>query len=175
MRDIVSKAGLSISPVNGRATTILLVKFQTHCPPHISIEESTMKKVSISACEGERIGISFPFDAEILDRVKSIKGRRYHNGKEKLWSVSRATEIFRSLLKMSDELKLRGYSRKSSKTYLGHIERLGHWCREDFRKVSVDVLQGYILYLLDDALFTHSYVNQCISTIRFLSYKLLHP
>ena len=115
-----------------------------------------MKNVTISACEGGRIAIFFSFDAEILASVKSIKGRRYHNEKEKFWSVPRTTEIFRSLLnildghnirvdlslqdyyqqyqkkeinrinnsiilKMSDELKLRGYSHKSSKAYLGHI------------------------------------------------------
>lgn len=76
--------------------------------------------------------------------------------------------------RMSDELVLRGYSRKSRKAYLGHIQRFAQRCRKDLQNVEGNEIRSYILYLLEELNSSHSYTNQCISALRFLYSHLLH-
>jgi len=52
-----------------------------------------MKKVSISACEGERIGISFPFDAEYWIELSRSKGEDIIMGKK---SFGASPELLKS-------------------------------------------------------------------------------
>ena len=68
---------------------------------------------------------------------------------------------------LRDKLKLGGFSTKTIKSYLGHIRRyLEYYCNESnpFRK---DLIEKYLLELLEEKNSSHSYVNQAISAIKF--------
>ncbi|MGG1515692.1 hypothetical protein ABE504_09790 [Paenibacillus oryzisoli] len=65
-----------------------------------------------------------------------------------------------------DHLLLRGYSATTIKAYLGQVERFfAYWVGKawDWKD---NVIQNYSLQLLDRG-FSHAYVNQEISTIKF--------
>ncbi len=61
--------------------------------------------------------------------------------------------------RMSEELRLRGYSRKSRKAYLGHINRFVSKCIKDIRQTEAEEIRQYVLHFLDDKRSSHSHVN----------------
>ena len=74
---------------------------------------------------------------------------------------------------MKSELKLKGFSFKTIKAYLGHIKRLIRFHNKDISEfVEIDI-RNYILYLIDEQKSSSSYVNQAVSSIKFLFYNVL--
>jgi len=68
--------------------------------------------------------------------------------------------------KLVFELKLRGYSQKTIKTYCGHVGRFYRYCDEARDVASLDLLPSYSHRLLIEGK-SHAYVNQGISAIKF--------
>lgn len=80
------------------------------------------------------------------------------------------------LLRSEEELKLHGYSLKTLKSYLGHIRRFLLHYRKDVHDLSNEDVRRYLITLLDDRRKSHAYVNQAISSIKFLFYEVIkHP
>lgn len=69
---------------------------------------------------------------------------------------------------MEEELKLRGYSQNSIAAYLGHLRRFALFLDLDHRDASNQDVRKYLLYLLEQKERSHSYVNQAVSSIKFL-------
>jgi site-specific recombinase XerD len=69
---------------------------------------------------------------------------------------------------MKDELKLRGYSVKTRKSYLNHIKRFESHISGNLEEVTVQNARDYIIFLLDTGRVSHSFANQAISSIKFL-------
>jgi len=68
---------------------------------------------------------------------------------------------------LQNKLRIRGYSSKTIKAYLGHIRRyLKHYENElnPFRK---DLVEAYLLNLIEEKNSSHSYINQTVSAIKF--------
>lgn len=77
------------------------------------------------------------------------------------------------LLKADEELKLKGYSKETHKSYLGHIRRYLLYCKKEPDLLNKEDFRKYLMYLLDEKGKSHSYTNQAISSIRFLYIKIL--
>jgi len=65
------------------------------------------------------------------------------------------------------ELKLKGFSSKTKKSYISHMRRYLEYIGNEevaFEKINIE---NYLLYLLDEKQLSHSYVNQTVSSIKF--------
>ena len=69
-------------------------------------------------------------------------------------------------------LKLKGYSVKTRKGYLGHVRRFMRFSGKDLRTLNEEDIRRYALHLLD-AGKAHSTVNQCICALKFLFGQVL--
>lgn len=77
------------------------------------------------------------------------------------------------LRRSEEELKLHGYSSKTLKAYLGQIRRFLMYNQKDVNDLANEDIRRYIVSLLDDKAKSHAYVNQAISSIKFLFYDVL--
>ncbi|WP_372637077.1 tyrosine-type recombinase/integrase [Cohnella sp.] len=74
--------------------------------------------------------------------------------------------------KLVYELKLRGYSRKTIRTYCGHVGRFYRYYDEIREEVDeLDLLKSFSVRMLDEGK-SHAYVNQAISAIKFYLVKV---
>ena len=71
------------------------------------------------------------------------------------------------LIKMAQELRLQGYRAKTRKSYLGHAERYFRCYEIDTESLGEDEVRQYVYDLLEKGA-SHSYVNQCVSALKFL-------
>lgn len=79
--------------------------------------------------------------------------------------------------KLKDQLSLRGYSSKTIKAYEGHVRRYCEFLGADpsGKRNDFGHIQMYSLSLLERG-FSHAYVNQCISALKFYAkHVLLQP
>ncbi|MCL0092471.1 tyrosine-type recombinase/integrase [Dehalococcoidia bacterium] len=74
---------------------------------------------------------------------------------------------------MDEELRLRGYAAKRLKAYLGHVDRFTRFYGNDPQGLSKVTVRAYLLHLLQKQQASHTYVNQCISVLKFLYEKAL--
>lgn len=138
--------------------------------------------------------LSFDYDEEIIKKVKTILGRKW-NADIKKWILpdnKNTIDTIRKLFshfefidcreqaaavdkpcedmlihKIERELKLRGFSRKTIKSYIGHIRRyLEHNPNEKY-PLKKELIEKYLLDLLEAKGGSHSYVNQAVSAIKF--------
>ena len=78
---------------------------------------------------------------------------------------------------MTNELRLRGYHAKTRKAYLGHVKRFAHYYVETPRSLGEIEVRNYVYHLLEKGA-SHSYVNQCVSALKFPFHRVLkfqHP
>jgi len=66
------------------------------------------------------------------------------------------------------ELKLRGYSQKTRKTYLRHIERYVRYFAKDPKELNEKHIRDYMLHLIDREKVSRAYHDQAVSAIKFL-------
>ena len=81
------------------------------------------------------------------------------------------------LEEMLQELRLRGYRAKTRKAYLGHVRRFANYCGKAPGSFGEMEVRNYVYYLLETGA-SHSYVNQCVSALKFLFLRVLkdqHP
>jgi len=150
--------------------------------------------VNISKRQGELI-VSFDYSPIRIAKVKSIKGHKW-NSADKIWTVpftednllllkdlfkneQKSIDIENNLLNkdlfklMEEEIKLKGYSFKTKKSYMSHIKRFSSFINKNLDEIENQDVRQYTLYLLENANLSHSYVNQAISAIRFLCNEVL--
>ncbi|PKM78983.1 MAG: integrase [Firmicutes bacterium HGW-Firmicutes-13] len=72
------------------------------------------------------------------------------------------------------ELKLRGYSQKTTKAYLHHIKRYAHYFTMDPKDLDEEDTRNYVLYLIDKEKVSRSYHDQAVSAIKFLYGRVLN-
>ena len=73
---------------------------------------------------------------------------------------------------MDQELKLRGYGARTHKTYLGHVARFIRFYSKEPQDLGEAEVRQFVLHLLEERK-SHSYVNQCVSALKFLYEKVL--
>ena len=78
------------------------------------------------------------------------------------------------LEKMREQLKLKGYSLKTQKAYLGQVRRFLSFYGRGPEELGNEEVRKYLLYLLEEGTNSHSYVNQSLSSIKFLYNEVLN-
>lgn len=144
--------------------------------------------------------VKFAYKEEFVEKIKLISGRRYIPDK-KYWalpysreSIRKLERLFceeeiipenildnlkielkssRNLLKMEDLLDLNGYSNKTKKVYLNHINNFFLYNHKIPENVQEEDIKNYILFLLEDKGCSHSYVNQSLSSLKFFCKNVL--
>jgi len=71
------------------------------------------------------------------------------------------------------ELKLRGYSQKTRKAYLHHIDRYLRYLGKDPRELNGNHIREYLLYLIQKEKVSRAYHNQAVSALKFLYGRVL--
>ena len=150
--------------------------------------------VNISKRESELV-VSFDYSQERITKVKSINGHKW-NPNDKIWTIPftesnllMLKELFRNEQKnidiednlrnreiykrMEEDIKLKGYSFKTKKSYMSHIKRFSSFINKNLDEIVNDDVRQYTLFLLENRNVSHSYVNQAISSIRFLCNEVL--
>ena len=72
------------------------------------------------------------------------------------------------------ELKLRGYSLKTRKAYLHHIERYISYFAKDPKELDEKHIRDYMLHLIDKEKVSRAYHDQAVSAIKFLYDRVLN-
>lgn len=111
----------------------------------------------LSLFAGERV--------EVDQSLRPLKASSSCQGKE--------PERVQLLEAVDQELKLRGYGAKTRKAYLGHVDRFIRFCGKAPQDLSEMEVRGYLLHLLEKQEASHAYLNQCISTLKFLYERVL--
>lgn len=101
------------------------------------------------------------FDRAILIDNTGLALFSEQAGKLKPWEQQ-------TLDKLRDALRLKGYSSKTIKAYIGHIRRFISFNESNPPELTKADIDNYLLYLLDDHNCSHSYTNQAISAVKFL-------
>lgn len=77
------------------------------------------------------------------------------------------------LYKTRNQLRLKGYSTKTIKSYLGHVRRFMNYYDNDPTELNQEEIKKYLLNLLENQESSHSYVNQAVSAVKFLYGEVL--
>jgi len=131
------------------------------------------------------IFVKFNYNPEIIRDIKIIGGGTW-SSIDKSWRFIYSEDKHRQLVELKNQydlphgnnvvldrltsfenlLKLKGYSSKTIKSYLGHMRRFIEYINGDIESINYTELEKYSLFLLDDQK-SHSYVNQGINSIKF--------
>lgn len=88
-------------------------------------------------------------------------------GMDKIIKADKYSEIDQYLNIMKDTLKLKGYSRKTIKSYTSHVGLFLKYCEKSAALVETADINKYLLFLLEEQRASHSYVNQAVNGIKF--------
>ncbi|TCO68997.1 site-specific tyrosine recombinase/integron integrase [Marinisporobacter balticus] len=70
--------------------------------------------------------------------------------------------------KLHEQLVLKGFSPKTIKAYIGHSKRFLKFCNKILDQLTKEDVEKYMYVLLYESSNSHSYVNQALSSIKFL-------
>jgi integrase/recombinase XerD len=143
--------------------------------------------------------VRLPFSKDRVVLIRKIVGRRW-NPSSKFWEVPDVPDHERNLaelfpndrienlnnvgeslasggdtwwmIELNRELSLRGFGAKTKKAYVGHCRRLVRHFQRSPELINEDEIRGYLTAALDRGT-SHSYINQCISAIKFLYHQAL--
>ena len=142
----------------------------------------------------DRLLVQLPYSRHRVEIMRSIPGRKWEQD-VKCWSIPESGEILPLLrqvfaddrievhkghpshLKVSakppwmelliQEMRLRGFRAKTLKSYTGHSRRLADHFGKTPEEISQEEIRTYLTEILEEGA-SHSYVNQCISALKFL-------
>lgn len=75
--------------------------------------------------------------------------------------------------RFDQELRIRGYSPKTRKAYIRHIELFRSWVSKSLKQVEYEDIHRYLLHMVDDKQVSRSYLNQAISAIKIVYGKII--
>lgn len=157
--------------------------------------------VKIQVGAKNRLIVKFPYSKEAVDKMHLFEGREWHP-EGKFWTVpadEKTREMLQSLFlcecpelpdtkedmetpsvwsdkilpKMTEELRLKGYSQKTCKGYTGHVRRFAEYTQIEPNEITEENIRHYILMLLTEQSCSHAYVNQALCAIKFLMRNVL--
>ena len=123
---------------------------------------------------------SVPRSENMVERLVSLFGEEQvkvepslRPWKDSLICRGEDPQLVQLLEAMDQELRLHGYAAKTRKAYLGHVDRFARFYGNDPQGLSKVTMRAYLLHLLQNQQASHTYVNQCISALKFLYEKAL--
>lgn len=149
--------------------------------------------VRLERADADRVSLHFPYDVERIRAVRAIPGARWDPA-QRCWSLPATTAtlerlrvilvdatlripprpatVIAALHRYDELLRIRGYSEKTSKAYVGHIRRFLQHCSREPQDVTPDDVHAYLLAAVD----THksrAYINQLVSALRLFALRVL--
>ena len=109
----------------------------------------------------------FPKEEMIIGPGVDLTGLEEQNQFIRPWTQSILTS-------MEEELILQGYSSRTVHAYLAHIKRFAQYAKKDPSEIASQDVRGYLLYQLDKQKKSHAFVNQLVSSLKFLFVDVLH-
>lgn len=144
-----------------------------------------------------RLWVELPYSPERVEKMRTIPGRKWHP-KEKAWSVPGSREVVEKLRilfsgelvetidarpassvdhtltkRLTEELKLAGYSPKTRLVYLRHCQRYLRYLGKDPETAISEDIRKYMLHLIDEVGVSRSYYDQAVSAVKFLYLRVL--
>ena len=144
--------------------------------------------------EGKHLTIHLPYSPERVKKIRTIPNRKW-DAKRKVWIIAHTDDLLAKLkalfsadtLEMAnndalptpfekdhpiraldDELKLRKYSHRTRKTYRNQFKRFLSALNTPIDEITETEIRNYLLHLIDDKGISRNYLNQVISTIKFV-------
>jgi integrase/recombinase XerD len=110
------------------------------------------------------------FSNEVIINDNNNPNKNPNNG-----SIELEDKLYRvDMLKTAeDQLKLKGFSSKTRKVYLGQIRRFLQNTGLDVNCINAIDIKKYILSMIDEKEMSHTYVNQAISSLKFYGEEIL--
>ena len=160
--------------------------------------------IYVSKKSEDELYIGFKYDALVVDKVRTIRGRAWNKDAGK-WIVPDTDETIKAIYDLFNqnevilsidlkergknsyksahlyetikdsmlmELRLKGYSFKTQKSYLSHIKKFVDFHNRDPIEISSEEINKYLLHMLDAKQNAHSYVNQAVSAIKLMYSKV---
>jgi len=123
---------------------------------------------------------SFPYLQEILKKILSVfKGESIDLDSTLPVSFNQVVDKRKPnqaqiAEAVNKELKLRGYSQKTRKAYLHHIERYISYFAKSPKELDEKHIRDYMLHLIDRGKVSSAYHDQAVSAIKFLYDRVLN-
>ena len=150
-------------------------------------------QVRLERADANRVALHMQYDAERIRAVRTIPGARW-DPTQRCWSLP-ATErtlerlriifadatlripprpgtVTAALNRYDELLRLRGYSARTSKAYVGHIRRFLEHCGREPAEATPDDVHAYMLDAVD-AKKSRAYINQLVSALRLFALRVL--
>ena len=83
------------------------------------------------------------------------------------------TDVDSLIQRMKEELKLKGYSHKTQKSYINHVKLFSSFTGKCLKEAQIQDVRAYLLHLLEKQQVSHSYASQAISAVKFLCNEVL--
>lgn len=77
------------------------------------------------------------------------------------------------LTEMSNKIRMKGFSQKTLKAYIGHVRRLAEYYKMNVAELNSEQIEEYLLSLIQDAGHSASYINQGVAAYKFLYKEVL--
>lgn len=156
-----------------------------------------MSLLPVCAFNPQYIDIKIPYNKEILEKIRTIPGRawiserkiwRFPNNKTTVENLNRIfhvnisistkgktrscqTPIDTEKKKMSDEMRIYGFSNQSIKAYTSHLSSYASY-NDMFFEFDIDKMKEYLLYIRDIKKCSASFLSQAICSLKFYYCKL---
>ncbi len=148
-------------------------------------------KIRVERGESHRIKVSFPYNPVFMEKIKSIKGRRWHPERkyrsfphsdsvlEKLLLIFADQEVYvdpalrqesektSCLEDLRRELNIRKYSLKTTKSYIRFNEDFLQRTNKFSEEVTNQDIKNYLLYLVEKKGVSASTINCAINALKF--------
>lgn len=129
---------------------------------------------------GKQIVVTFPYDAALVAKVKSVPGHRW-NPEGKYWYFPKSKEVQEQLRavfgeeltpewdfqELKRELLTRKYSHKTVKTYLYFNRELANFTRKHPSETGEEEIKDYLLHLVEEKQAATATVNHAINALKF--------
>ena len=144
--------------------------------------------------EDKHLIVHLPYSPDRVKKMRMIPNRRW-DAERKVWVIAYSDDLLATLKKLfavdkleithngplptlpeketlicalDDELKLRKYSHRTRKTYRNQFRRFLSALNTPIDEITETEIRNYLLHLIDDKGISRNYLNQVISTIKFV-------
>ena len=140
-------------------------------------------KIKILKDRENNLIVSFPYNPQFVEKIKTIKGHRWHP-EEKYWSFPNSDGTLEKILKVFEgekiyidpaiqledlrkELDSRKYSYKTVKAYIHFNRDFLNFIKKNPSETNNNDIKDYLVYLFEKKRASTSTLNQAINALKF--------